>query len=127
MGDQTTNQHSARYVLERATTLVTGDRAVQHGDMRQTHQTIADLWNTYLGQRTVIDLMPHDVAIMMVLLKVARARSGRFNPDDYIDMAGYAAIALECSVRPRAVATSMPVAPVPQPVPTIVNGDKYTL
>jgi hypothetical protein len=44
--------------------------------------------------------------------------AGRFNPDDYIDMAGYAAIALECSVRPKAVATS---------VPTITNGDKYTL
>jgi hypothetical protein len=118
MGDQTTNQHSARYVLERATALVTGDRAAQHGDMRQTHQTIADLWNTYLGPRMGGELMPHDVAVMMVLLKVARTMAGRFNPDDYIDMAGYAAIALECSVRPKAVATS---------VPTITNGDKYTL
>ena len=34
---------------------------------------------------------------MMELLKIARRKLGRFNKDDYIDGAGYAAVALECA------------------------------
>ena len=36
-----------------------------------------------------------DVARMMVLLKVARTKTGAFNLDDYVDAAGYAGIAVE--------------------------------
>jgi hypothetical protein len=108
MGDQTADQNTARYVLERAAALVSGDRAADHGPARKTHQNIADLWNTYLGYKgTDIELRPSDVAMMMVLLKVARTMTGRFNPDDYVDMAGYAGLALECSPRSKAMAASM--------------------
>ena len=118
MSDQATNQHSARYVLERAAALISGDRAADHGPARKTHQNIADLWNTYLGYKgTEIELRPQDVAMMMVLLKVARTMTGRFNVDDYVDMAGYAGLALECSVRASDVKI----------VPTIVDGGKSTL
>ena len=36
-----------------------------------------------------------DVAIMMILLKIARIQTGTFKPDNYIDIAGYAACAAE--------------------------------
>lgn len=35
----------------------------------------------------------------MICLKLARSVGGQFNPDDYIDMAGYAALAGECAAR----------------------------
>ena len=34
---------------------------------------------------------------MMELLKIARRKLGVFNPDDYVDGAGYAAVAFECA------------------------------
>lgn len=87
----------AKHLLERAAALVGGDRQRQHGDKRQNHQNIAALWNAYLGWRLGEGclLTPGDVARMMVLLKVARTKTGAFNPDDYLDMAGYAAVAYE--------------------------------
>ena len=37
----------------------------------------------------------HDVAILMLLLKIARTKSGNPTEDTYIDMVGYSAIAGE--------------------------------
>jgi hypothetical protein len=34
---------------------------------------------------------------MMELLKIARRKLGVLNPDDYVDGAGYAAVAFECA------------------------------
>jgi len=39
---------------------------------------------------------------VLVLLKVARTKTGAHNPDDYIDMTGYAAIAAELADREHA-------------------------
>lgn len=86
-------------VLDRAKTLTSGDRAEQHGDKLDNHQNIADLWSAYLGQMVT----PHDVAICMVLLKIARTKSGKFNDDDYVDMVGYGAIAGELYAQGRSL------------------------
>jgi len=75
-------------VLETSLSLITGDRAKQNGAMRENHRNIARLWGAYLE----MPLKEEQVALMMVLLKVARTKQGRFNEDDYVDMAGYAAI-----------------------------------
>lgn len=86
--------------LQTALELTGGDRAKTHGDKRTNHQNIADLWNAYLrddgplGKRR---LSAHDVAVMMCLLKIARLKSGTHNPDNYVDLAGYAGIAAECA------------------------------
>lgn len=40
-----------------------------------------------------------DVAMMMVLFKTGRIMSGKVNPDNYIDLAGYAACAGEIATR----------------------------
>lgn len=50
-------------------------------------QNIANLWSAYLGE--VIN--PEDVALMMVLLKVARLMEDATHYDSAVDIAGYAA------------------------------------
>lgn len=82
---------TAASTLKTAADLVGGDRNTSHGDMTENHQNIASLWEGYLG----VSIKPHDVAVMMCLLKIARTKSGRVNPDDYVDLAGYAGIAAE--------------------------------
>jgi hypothetical protein len=85
----------AREVLETASALVTGDRASAHGSIPETHENIARLWNGYMYNKD--ELTAHDVANMMELMKVARRKTGAFNMDDYVDGAGYAAVAYECA------------------------------
>lgn len=81
----------AQETLKIASKLVSGDRAKQHGEKFDSHDRIAKFWSAYLGKK--ID--SHDVACMMALLKIARTQCGETNPDDYIDIAGYSAIAGE--------------------------------
>jgi len=76
--------------LQEAIRLVTGPRAQDYGDKTITHCNIAALWSSYLGK----DISAHDVAMCMLLLKVARIKN-KATPDSYIDIAGYAAIAAE--------------------------------
>ena len=87
---------------KRAAELVAGDRERTHGAKLPNHQNIADLWNAYLGvaergdeYRLLDPITARDVALMMVLLKVARTKIGEHNPDNYVDMAGYAGVAGE--------------------------------
>jgi len=91
---------AARIALT-ASTLIAGDRAAKHGDKSRTHGCIAALWTVYLQSRRdrSAPLSPSDVARMMVLLKLARSENGEHNTDDYVDMAGYAAIAGELDGR----------------------------
>ncbi len=77
---------SASAILYKAAELVDGDRQETHGRKQDNFQNISMLWSAYLE----MDLSPKNVANMMVLLKVARTKTGKFNIDDYIDMAGYA-------------------------------------
>jgi Domain of unknown function (DUF6378) len=78
-------------VCRRAADLVSSGRARQHGDARLLHTRIAALWSVHLGRL----ITPHDVALMMMLLRVARTAGGTFNLDNYIDAAGYAGIPAE--------------------------------
>lgn len=92
-------------ILCEAINHITGDRDETHGPMKKNHQNIADLWNAYLSVRLRNplggDLTPKDVALMMVLLKVARTKLGDHNLDDYTDMAGYAGVAGEIAEREK--------------------------
>lgn len=83
--------------LTRAAELVGADRETSHGPKKRNHDNIAALWQAYLEIRFDRDapLTGLDVAHMMALLKVARTQLGNFNPDDYVDMAGYAGCAGE--------------------------------
>lgn len=84
-------------VAKRAAELVGGDREAQHGTKLMNFTKIAAMWNAYLGIRRDPNaaLDAEDVGYMMVLLKTARTQHGAYNPDDNIDMTGYAACAAE--------------------------------
>ena len=79
-----------REILEQTIRIVTGQRQQDYGDKVVNHRNIADLWSSYLNKK----ISPHDVAICMLLVKVARLKN-RKTKDCYVDMAGYAAIAGE--------------------------------
>ena len=89
----------AAELLLTAADIVSGDRADQHGDMRECHENIAEIWNAFLRIRRdpAAPLSGSQVAICMALLKIARTQTGEENPDDLLDAAGYIAIAGELS------------------------------
>jgi hypothetical protein len=88
-------------ICAKAAELVGGDREATHGDKVENHQNIARLWNAYLGWRLPdgAALTAKDVALMMALLKIARTKLGAHNPDDFVDLAGYAGCAGEIASR----------------------------
>lgn len=85
----------AKDILNTAASLVSGDRSEKHGDMGASFDGIAKWWQTYLDTRGPGPLDAEDIATMMLLLKVSRMRVGVYNPDDYVDAAGYAGCAGE--------------------------------
>ena len=66
-------------------------RELTHGECVENNKNIAELWSAYLG----VPLTADEVALMMVLLKIARTKSNTKVEDHFVDMAGYAAIAGE--------------------------------
>lgn len=87
----------ATEMATRAAELIGGERDRQHGAKRDNFNRIAIGWNAWLAMRRdpAAPLDGHDVGIMMAMFKFARTQSGEFNPDDYIDGAGYTACAGE--------------------------------
>lgn len=85
----------APQIAARAAELVGGDRAKSHGDKTENHEKIAAVWNGILmaAGKWSAPLTALDVANMMEGMKIARRYSGSFNVDDYVDGAGYAAVA----------------------------------
>ena len=84
-------------ICRKAGELVSGDRQKSHGDKVENHRNIAAFWQTYIACKYGIDvpLSALDAANMMEALKIARRCTGEHNPDDYVDGAGYAAVAGE--------------------------------
>lgn len=78
--------------LNAAKDCVTKDRQNTYGSPEDNFLRIADLWNAYLGCEMIEAV---DVAVMMVLLKVARIGSGNSHADNWVDLAGYAACGCE--------------------------------
>lgn len=72
-------------ITEEAAAIVTGERASDYGDVNQSFTRIAKLWSAYTGAT----ISPWDVAQMMILLKVSRAKTSR-KRDTLVDIAGYA-------------------------------------
>jgi len=74
-------------VLELATDLVTGERQDDYGSWEGNAGDLAVLWSTFLGK----EISPDDIAPMMIMLKLVRAKDGG-SMDSYVDIAGYAAL-----------------------------------
>jgi hypothetical protein len=81
-------------VLAEAEHIVGQDRNTSYGTPEQNFGRIAEMWSAYKG----INFEPHDVAAMLILLKVARVFTSPSKVDHWIDIAGYAACGGE--VRP---------------------------
>lgn len=79
-------------ILNQSSDLLLGDRLVDHGPPEENHQRIADYWNIKLASVLTRKLTPADVAIMMVLLKIARTENDS-KEDTFVDMASYSALA----------------------------------
>lgn len=84
-------------VLDTAKQYVTKDREATHGDMENNFEAVAMLWEQYFNCEW--SFSPVDVAVMMALLKIARLKSNKDNPDNYIDACGYMACAGELALK----------------------------
>ncbi len=84
-------------ICRHAALMLSSDREDTHGDKTINHKNIAIMWDAFMRIRKdpVAPISPLDVSLMMGLLKTARTQLGDHNPDDYLDMVGYAAIAGE--------------------------------
>ena len=80
-------------VLEAARKCVCGDREKSYGSPERSFECIAGMWSVYLGR----PVSSYDVACMMALLKIIRAKHNSCHYDNWVDMAGYAACGAECA------------------------------
>lgn len=71
-------------MTQEAKDIVGGDRQKDYGDINESFTRIAGLWSAYLGRH--VD--KYDVAKMMMLLKISRAKNGNHR-DSYVDIVGY--------------------------------------
>lgn len=86
--------------------IVNGDRNVDYGDPIDDFRRTAAFWTEYLrgvrarrqtrGEVSNDELEPHDVANMMMLLKISRATWSPAKYDNLLDIAGYAACSWDC-------------------------------
>jgi hypothetical protein len=80
-------------ILREAEEIVSADRERSHGKAEENLANIATLWDAWCRVSRDAQMTSHDVAIMMSLLKIARTQTGTYNRDDYVDAAGYIALA----------------------------------
>ena len=92
MTDNKSNDLPRIEALREAVRIISGDRDKQYGAPEDNLGRIAMVWSMLFG----IDISAEDVAMAMVGLKMARyANKGEFQPDTWIDIAGYAGIGFE--------------------------------
>jgi hypothetical protein len=78
--------------LRNAASIIAGDRDAQYGGPEENFERISKIWSAILD----VPITREDVAMMMVGLKVARyASKSGFQPDTWIDIAGYAGCGYE--------------------------------
>jgi hypothetical protein len=84
---------ASRRILAEAERLITGPRNTTHGDYSREALRIGAIWAAVLDLPQPIP--PEKVAACMIALKLARATAGTRNPDDWVDIVGYAALAAQ--------------------------------
>lgn len=68
-----------------------------YGEIEDNFKTIASFWNTYLKLDN--EIKSYDVAVMMMLLKIAKISSEHQKLDNWINLARYAACGCECQIK----------------------------
>ena len=93
---ETTQEANSRYKL-----LTDARKAVsriEYGGPEDSFQRIANLWNDWMAERSKSigeGFGPDDVAVMLMLVKIARLMSQVGHYDSIVDIAGYAACLAE--------------------------------
>ena len=84
--------------LQRAESLVSGDREEEHGEFWKNAYLTSKMWHGYTGY----DIQPEQVPVMLALLKIARSVGARqqdsSGKDNFVDACGYLALAAELDV-----------------------------
>lgn len=89
-------------VLREADQAINSDRNAAYGDPEDNFSDIATLWNSYMETNKGVSIplfTALDVAMFMILLKIARVKTSPTNHDHYVDIAGYAGCALPAAYR----------------------------
>lgn len=87
--------------LDQAKEIIYGDREKTYGHPAKNLETIACMWNAYIGARGEDPLMAEDVAVMMSLLKAARFANDPTHKDNVVDAIGYWALVERCGKRDK--------------------------
>ena len=74
-------------ILDTAKTYVNVDRAQVHGSAERNFALVASYWSAHLDW----PVSATDVALMMTLFKLARAKGNPGNPENWVDGCGYLA------------------------------------
>ena len=79
--------------LDTAKDIINGDRRDSYGTPKVSFSRVADYWTNYLNHAgyTHQSLEPKDVAIMMILFKIAREEY-KHSYDNCVDICGYTAL-----------------------------------
>ena len=92
MSEETTQENYRIEALRQAASIISGKRDEQYGAPEDNFKRISKIWSVIIG----IELSEEDIAMMMVGLKLARyANKSGFQPDTWIDIAGYAGCGYE--------------------------------
>jgi len=98
-----TEQNIRGKILAEVEGIINGKRNHDYGDPLEDFTTTAAFWQTYLTRimerRGALELLPHDVAAMMMLLKLARLTWTPDEKDHWKDAVGYGALGWECECR----------------------------
>jgi len=89
-------------ILEEAISLIGKDRHNDHGPADKSFERIAKFWSIILDT----PVQPHQVAQCMIALKLSRINHTSVNDDNWIDIAGYAALGGEIAQHFEVVSTA---------------------
>jgi len=84
--------------MKAASDLMDGERAKDYGDALEMHRRIAAGWTEILG----VDVKPHEAALCMAWLKIARLVETPGHEDSYVDLVAYGSLAGEIQARDSA-------------------------
>ena len=82
-------------ILDKAKTLISGERAKNYGHAYLNHKRIAELWSPILDK----DITVEQVYACMIAVKLSRLIETPDHEDSWIDICGYAALGGEKNER----------------------------
>ena len=82
-------------ILDKAKTLISGERAKDYGDAYLNHKRIAELWSPILDK----DITVEQVYACMIAVKLSRLIETPDHEDSWIDICGYSALGGEKNER----------------------------